>query len=90
MYKNDKRFDVQSAGISSVARQVLNPDLLRWADFVFVMEEYQIDKVKTNFPIDHKENRFFNLDIRDHYEYMDSNLIGLIKEKFENKLKEID
>ena len=53
------------------------------------MEEYQIEKIKIKFPIDSAGVRFFNLDISDHYEYMDAKLSNMIKEKFENILEDL-
>ena len=39
LYRNDPRYEVRSAGVAPFANNPVTPDLLLWADRVFVMNE---------------------------------------------------
>ena len=84
MYKEDSRFEVKSAGMSELADTSLNPLLIDWADYIFVMETFQEEKLKELFPDRYQDDRVFNLEIEDKYEYMDNMLMATLKSKFED------
>lgn len=78
IYRNDSRVQVRSAGVSSsVQRQVSQKDI-EWCDLILVMEqkykEYIVKKFKTlQLP------PVYSLDIPDDYQFMDEELIELIR-----------
>ena len=83
IYKADKRFKVKSAGTEPEARVVLSKELLEWADRIFVMEEYHLEKIKNRFPILYEDKKISSLGIPDTYHFMEEELIVLLKTKFE-------
>ena len=84
IYKEDSRFEVKSAGVSTLADDQMNPILMKWADYIFVMERFHQEKLKEFFPEDYDDNKVFNLEIEDEYDYMDSKLIATLHSKFED------
>ena len=74
-----KDFNVKSAGLFS--GKILDSSLLKWADTVFVMEEFQREEIAKKFPKEYFSKRIICLDIDDSYSYGQSKLIELLKEK---------
>ncbi|MEP7167481.1 MAG: phosphotyrosine protein phosphatase [Candidatus Woesebacteria bacterium] len=70
---------VRSAGTAHNARQVVNTQLLTWADIIFVMERHHQEKLKQKFPTETEKKRIIVLDIPNGFEYMDSELTEMIK-----------
>jgi len=58
---------------------VLGPELLQWADLVFVMEKAHRNRLSSRYKPWLKEKRVICLDIPDDYEYMV--LVELLKRK---------
>ena len=83
MYRDDRRFQVKSAGISRLAERQVDESLLDWADYVIVMEEFHKRKLLKRFPEKINAGRIFVLHIPDIYYYMDRTLMREIKEGFE-------
>ena len=79
IFKDYKDIEVRSAGLSEESRVMLNEKLLKWADLIFVMEDFQKDIIKKRFP--NIKKTVIVLDIDDIYDYMDPVLIKLLKEK---------
>ncbi len=84
IFKNDERFEVASAGTSESARNVISLSLLEWADSIVVMEKYHRNFIRKNFPDIYKIKKIVCLYIPDEYDYMQAELIYLLKEKFES------
>lgn len=59
-----------------------------WADFIFVMEEYQIQELITKFP-ESREKKINCLFIDDSFSYNEPGLISLLKIQMEKYMKEI-
>jgi predicted protein tyrosine phosphatase len=59
-----------------------------WADFIFVMEEYQIKELITKFP-EVKARKINCLCINDSFSYNEPELISLLKIQMEKYIKEI-
>jgi predicted protein tyrosine phosphatase len=77
---NTGQYISKSAGISKHAEVRLDWELISWADRIFVMEEGHRDVIRRVFPIAAlKEINV--LDIEDKYDYMDPELVKLIKKK---------
>lgn len=89
IYRNDNRFNVKSAGIDLNAEVQVNESLLEWAEYVVVMEELHSTWIKNHFPTTADGTEIITLDIPDAYYFMEEELIILIKEKCEEKLKTI-
>jgi predicted protein tyrosine phosphatase len=81
VFSNRAGFEVASAGLSPEAEQPVTPELLAWADLIFVMEGAHRNKLAKLFH-DHLESkRVICLDIPDEYEYMDPVLVKLLEIK---------
>ena len=73
--------NVSSAGTNADAENSLSPELLRWADIIFVMEKAHRNKIKKRFRADIKAARIICLDIPDDYAFMDDDLVRLLNAK---------
>lgn len=70
-----------SAGLCDDAENQVTPELIEWADLIFVMEEAHRIKLSDNFSSDLKDAQVICLDIPDQYDFMDPALIQLLKIK---------
>ena len=69
------------AGTNSDAATPVSGDLIEWADVVLVMEKSHRNKISKKFKEQLKGKRLVVLDIPDIYEYMDTELVRLLKGK---------
>lgn len=82
IYRNDQRLDIRSAGLSPAGRRMVSERDLFWADTILVMENEHKRKLQSLFPS-------FNcgpvqvLHIPDEYDYMDAELVELLRENIE-------
>lgn len=83
IYQNDPRVEVRSAGVSPAARRQVTAKLLLWADQVLVMEHAHKRRLHDRFPELANELNIEVLDIPDDYEFMDPELIELVRERVE-------
>lgn len=83
VYQNDPRVEVRSAGVSASARRKVTQKLLLWADVVLVMEPEHKRRVREQFSDIADDLRIEVLDIPDDYEFMDPELVSLIRERTE-------
>jgi predicted protein tyrosine phosphatase len=81
IFSNRAGFEVASAGLSPEAETQVSPELLQWADVIFVMERAHRNKLSKKFGPHLKAKRVVCLDIPDEYEYMDPGLIRLLEAK---------
>ena len=81
IYENDNRFIVKSAGTDIEAKVLISRELIEWSDFVLVMEKTHRNIIRKKFPDLYKSKRIICLYIPDEYDYMDEELISLIKNK---------
>ena len=79
IYKNSPDFSVRSAGTDSSARIKVSAKLIGWADIIFAMEKKHRQRLIENFPALTADKQIIVLDIPDEYQYMDSELIEIIK-----------
>ena len=70
-----------SAGLNKGADNPLTPDLVEWADLIFVMERAHKTKLSSGFRSQLKDKRVVCLGIPDNYPYMDPALIQLLTSK---------
>ncbi|WP_417387076.1 low molecular weight protein tyrosine phosphatase family protein [Gimesia sp.] len=79
-------FEVASAGLNRDSQTPVTPDLLTWADLIFVMEPVHRQKLSKRFNQYLKDTRIVCLDIADKYEFMDSDLIAELERKVRKHL----
>ena len=68
-----------SAGLNHDAENPVTPELLEWADVVFVMERAHRNKLSAKFKQHLKTARVVCLEIPDEFEFMSPDLIQLLK-----------
>lgn len=83
IFKDDIRFEVKSVGTDQSATTVVSIDLLNWTDTIIVMEEYHRIFIRQKYPDIYKNKKIVCLYIPDEYDFMQTELIGILKEKFE-------
>ena len=80
IYRRDPRVEVRSAGVSPSSRRRVTEKDLAWADLVLVMERKHAARLKGQFdvlpPIE-------SLEIPDEFQYMDPELVVLLRERVE-------
>jgi predicted protein tyrosine phosphatase len=70
-----------SAGLGNDADVQLSPEQIAWADIIFVMEKAHRNRLGTRFKRHLNGKRVICLDIPDEYEYMQPELVKLLKAK---------
>lgn len=71
--------ETSSAGLDPRASVPVSPELLEWADTIFVMERAHRSKLSRKFSRYLKSQRIICLNIPDEYDFMDERLIQLLK-----------
>ncbi len=73
--------EVESAGLNKGAENLLSAETIEWADIIFVMEKSHRNKLSKNFKLFMKGKRVICLDIPDEYNYMQPELITILKNR---------
>ncbi|WP_374502249.1 low molecular weight protein tyrosine phosphatase family protein [Pseudoxanthomonas sp.] len=73
--------ETASAGLGNDAEVPVSPELLAWADMIFVMEKAHRNRLSAKFARHLNGKRVICLDIPDDYDFMDPMLIRLLKQK---------
>lgn len=81
VFSNRAGFEVASAGLNPEAETPVSPELLQWADLIFVMERAHRNKLSKKFLPHLKDKRIVCLDIPDEFEFMDPALVRLLEAK---------
>lgn len=76
-------FHVRSAGLSNDAVVPATVQLVKWADYIFVMEPVHRKKLLHKFKSHLDRQRVICLDIPDEYAYMDESLVELLKQRLD-------
>ncbi|MBD1396194.1 protein-tyrosine-phosphatase [Pontibacter sp. JH31] len=86
IFKNDMRFNIRSVGLSPKSeRQIKEKDVL-WADIIYVMEQGQGARIAgTNRQLELPPLEV--LHIEDEYEYLEPELIEMLKDRINSSLK---
>ena len=71
--------EVASAGLNDDSATPVSAEILEWADVIFVMEKIHRSKLSRRYGKHIKTQRIICLDIPDKFEYMDAELIRLLK-----------
>ena len=85
IFRDDPRMSIRSAGVSDSSKRRLKENDLHWADLVLVMEPKYAARIRFQFPGD-SVPPIRSLDIPDDYEFMDAELIELLKTAVEHEL----
>ena len=81
IFKGEPAWDVRSAGTEESARIKVTAGHLGWADVLVVMERRHKERLRQKYPEELAAKPCVCLFISDDYEFMDSNLIELLREK---------
>jgi predicted protein tyrosine phosphatase len=81
VFANRPGFEVASAGLDPSADTPVSPELLQWADVIFVMERTHRNKLSKLFRAHLKNKRIVCLEIPDEFAYMDPVLVRLLERK---------
>lgn len=73
--------ETSSAGLNSSAETPVSPELLAWADLIFVMEKAHRNKLSKRFKPYLQHQKIICLNIPDEYDYMDEALIRILHQK---------
>jgi predicted protein tyrosine phosphatase len=79
IFRTSGEHHAKSAGTEPGARIKLTTKLIDWADIIFAMEKKHKQRMKENFPFEIAGKKVIVLDIADEYQYMDEELIDMIK-----------
>ncbi len=79
IYFNHPRLNVRSAGISPKARRTISQNDIVWSSKIVVMESKHKQRLKSNFPLELGDKEIVVLDIPDDYQYMDPELMEILK-----------
>src|SRR5262245_1728908 len=71
--------EVASAGLNNDAENVVGPELLDWAQIIFVMEKVHRNKLRKQYGRYLNGKRIVCLDIPDEFDFMDPELVALLK-----------
>ena len=83
IYGSDPRVEVRSAGVSPSSKTKLIEAHVEWADLILVMEKKYKERIREAFKGRKQFPRIESLEIPDEYEYMDEELIHIIKSSTE-------
>ena len=71
--------ETSSAGLNHDAENPVTPELLAWADLIFVMERAHRTRLSSRFQASLHGKRVVCLEIPDDYDYMDPDLVRLLE-----------
>jgi predicted protein tyrosine phosphatase len=73
--------EVASAGLAADAETPVTPDLVEWADIIFVMEKAHRTKLTGKFRQSLNGQRIICLNVPDRYDFMEPELVRLFTER---------
>jgi predicted protein tyrosine phosphatase len=79
LYRSFPGYLARSAGTSDSARVKVNAGHIGWADWIFVMEKRHRDLLEDRFPAELEGKHLVCLHIPDEFQYLDPDLITLLK-----------
>ncbi|MBX3740819.1 MAG: low molecular weight protein tyrosine phosphatase family protein [Akkermansiaceae bacterium] len=81
IFSDTPGIEVDSAGLNHDAIVPLSPEQLRWADLILVMESTHRNRLARHHSASLKGKRVVVLGIPDDYDYMDEELVRILKVK---------
>lgn len=85
IFKNDPRFNIRSAGLSSKSDRKISENDLYWADLVLVMEPDHRAKIREVYP-NLELPPIQVLHIEDDYEFLDEELVQMLQASMNDAL----
>jgi predicted protein tyrosine phosphatase len=79
IFKDNQDHIVKSAGTESDARIKVTEKMINWAELIFVMEKRHKQRLQYKFEQALNDKRIIVLDIEDNYQYMNEELIDILK-----------
>ncbi|MDF1798676.1 MAG: phosphotyrosine protein phosphatase [Planctomycetota bacterium] len=79
VFQNEPMLAVRSRGVSRRARRTVSASDIRWADLILVMEPKHKQRLLADYPGEMKFQELHVLDIPDDYQFMDPELVELLK-----------
>lgn len=79
VFSNRTDIEVMSAGLDKACGNPVTPELIEWANLIFVMEKAHRNKLSKSFRAHLKTARVICLDIPDDYEFMDPALVRILE-----------
>ena len=89
IYRDDDRISVRSRGTARSAVQTIRSNDIVWANVILVMEDKHRQRILADFPGEAKFKSMHVLDIPDDYQFMDAELVELIKSAVEPIVGEV-
>jgi predicted protein tyrosine phosphatase len=80
IFKNHPHIKARSAGTEPSARIKVTEKQLLWADKIFVMEKRHKERLRQKFDFALQDKEIIVLDIPDDYQFMDPELVEILKE----------
>ena len=80
IYRNVDGVEARSAGTEPSARVRVSAKMIEWADVIYAMEHKHKKRLIENFPAETATKKIIVLDIPDEYQYMDEELVAMIRE----------
>jgi predicted protein tyrosine phosphatase len=79
IFKDNQDHEFRSAGTENDARIKVNEKLITWADLIFVMEKRHKQRLQDKFEQLLNNKKIVILEIEDNYQYMDEELIEVLR-----------
>jgi predicted protein tyrosine phosphatase len=86
LFKDNDLCVAGSAGTSDRARIKITAGLINWADRIFVMEKRHLAIIRRKYPSEIKDKSIAILGIPDDYEYMNPELIEILRSRLSEYL----
>ena len=83
-------YQVKSAGTDKGARVRVTAGHIGWADWIFVMEKKHLQILKSKYQDELQSKKAICLNIADDYEFMDRELIEILKSKLSEYIQTPD
>jgi len=80
----EDKYITKSAGMDQYSKKPIDKEMLKWADIVFVMEDWMKKEIGNRFPDQYINKRIISLDIPDMYYRMEPELIRELKQRVNN------
>lgn len=80
IFSDDPNLEVASAGLDQDALVTVTPELVVWAELIFVMEKNHKNRLQKKFKKYLDKQRIICLNIPDKYDYMDPELVVILKD----------
>jgi predicted protein tyrosine phosphatase len=90
IYEGLNIYEVKSAGTDKGARVRVTAGHIGWADWIFVMEKKHLQILKSKYQDELQAKKVICLNIVDDFEYMDRELIEILKSKLSEYIQTPD